>query len=89
MNSLACGRPGDSALLLACMFGVLLLFQKESCAYTSTTCYGNSTENSASDLLFELACPGLDAPCFVLLQAVVRCCSRNSERQVVFCQSTL
>jgi hypothetical protein len=26
MCSLACGRPGDSALLLACMFGVLLLF---------------------------------------------------------------
>jgi hypothetical protein len=26
MRSLACGRPGDSALLLACMFGVLLLF---------------------------------------------------------------
>jgi hypothetical protein len=28
MSSLACGRPGDSALLLACMFGVLLYFHR-------------------------------------------------------------
>jgi hypothetical protein len=42
MSSLACGRPGDSALLLACMFGVLLLFRILQCASCLTdggTCF--------------------------------------------------
>jgi hypothetical protein len=37
MSSLACGRPGDSALLLACMFGVLLLFHMSDTSDTVCT----------------------------------------------------
>jgi hypothetical protein len=35
MSSLACGRLGDSALLLACMFRVLLLFHMRPCSIAS------------------------------------------------------